>query len=130
MSFRHYVWLNSHELFNVRKILDRLGNTHANIVPYQVFRTKEGEFIIACGNDQQFQMLCDSIGLPKISQNPQFVKNKDRVTHREEITALLQHYFMIQPTKYWVERIHAVKVPVVMINVFTASIRRRADDLA
>lgn len=98
------------------KIPGRLGNAHANIVPYQVFRAKEGEFIIACGNDQQFQMLCHSIGLPELSQNPKFVKNKDRVTHREEITALLQQHFMTQPAKYWVERIHAVKVPVGMIN--------------
>nr|WP_168417928.1 CoA transferase [Acinetobacter towneri] len=87
-----------------------------NIVPYQVFKAKRGEFIIACGNDQQFQMLCDSIGLPELSQNPKFVKNKDRVTHREEITALLQQHFMTQPAQYWVERIHAVKVPVGMIN--------------
>ena len=98
------------------KIPRRLGNAHANIVPYQVFKAKEGEFIIACGNDQQFQMLCDRIGLPKISQNPKFVKNKDRVTHREEITAVLQQHFMTQPAKYWVERIHAAKVPVGMIN--------------
>ncbi|MEJ2900683.1 CaiB/BaiF CoA-transferase family protein [Acinetobacter sp. NS-4] len=98
------------------KIPGRLGNAHANIVPYQVFKAKECEFIIACGNDQQFQMLCDSIGLPELSQNPKFVKNKDRVTHREEITALLQQHFMTQPAQYWVERIHAVKVPVGMIN--------------
>lgn len=98
------------------KIPGRLGNAHANIVPYQVFKAKQGEFIIACGNDQQFQMLCDSIGLPELSQNPKFVKNKDRVTHREEITALLQQHFMTQPAQYWVERIHAVKVPVGMIN--------------
>ncbi|OTG57741.1 CoA transferase [Acinetobacter sp. ANC 3903] len=98
------------------KIPGRLGNAHANIVPYQVFKAKQGEFIIACGNDQQFQMLCDSIGLPELSQNPKFVKNKDRVTHREEITALLQQHFMTQPAQYWIERIHAVKVPVGMIN--------------
>ncbi|WP_168526512.1 CaiB/BaiF CoA-transferase family protein [Acinetobacter sp. A3] len=98
------------------KIPGRLGNAHVNIVPYQVFKAKRGEFIIACGNDQQFQMLCDSIGLPELSQNPKFVKNKDRVTHREEITALLQQHFMTQPAQYWVERIHAVKVPVGMIN--------------
>ncbi|MFH7767111.1 CaiB/BaiF CoA transferase family protein [Acinetobacter sp. BSP-28] len=98
------------------KIPGRLGNAHANIVPYQVFKAKQGEFIIACGNDQQFQMLCDSICLPELSQNPKFVKNMGRVTHREEITALLQQHFMTQPAKYWVERIHAVKVPVGMIN--------------
>ena len=98
------------------KVPGRLGNAHANIVPYQVFRAKEGEFIIACGNDQQFQMLCECIGLPELSENPKFSKNKGRVTYREEVTELLQQHFMAQPAKYWVERIHAVKVPVGMIN--------------
>lgn len=98
------------------KIPGRLGNAHANIVPYQVFKAKEGEFIIACGNDQQFKMLCESIGWPELSQNSKFAKNQGRVTHREEITELLQQHFMTQPAKYWVERIHAVQVPVGMIN--------------
>ena len=98
------------------KIPGRLGNAHANIVPYQVFKAMQGEFIIACGNDQQFQMLCNSIGLPELCQNPKFVKNEGRVNHREEITELLQQHFMTQPAKYWVERIQAVKVPVGMIN--------------
>lgn len=38
------------------KIPGRLGNAHANIVPYQVFKAKECEFIIACGNDQQLSL--------------------------------------------------------------------------
>ncbi|MFU9047784.1 CaiB/BaiF CoA transferase family protein [Acinetobacter tibetensis] len=98
------------------KIPGRLGNAHANIVPYQVFKAKEGEFIIACGNDQQFKMLCESIGLPELFQSSKFEKNKNRVAHREEVTELLQQHFMTQPAKYWVECIHAVKVPVGMIN--------------
>lgn len=98
------------------KVPERLGNAHANIVPYQVFKAQTGEFIIACGNDQQFKMLCQSIGLPELSENPKFAKNKGRVTHREEITALLQHHFMTQPAQNWVQRIHAVNVPVGMIN--------------
>ena len=32
----------------------RLGNAHPNIVPYQVFATSDGHFILACGNDSQF----------------------------------------------------------------------------
>ena len=42
----------------------RYGNAHANIVPYQVFKASDRDFIIACGNDTQFIQLCHSIGLP------------------------------------------------------------------
>ena len=98
------------------KVPGRFGNAHANIVPYQVFKAQEGEFIIACGNDQQFKALCESIGLSELCKDPKFEKNKGRVTHREEISAILQQHFMAQPAQAWVERIHAVKVPVGMIN--------------
>lgn len=46
------------------KVPQRYGNAHANIVPYQVFRAADRDFIIACGNDSQFVALCQSIGLP------------------------------------------------------------------
>ncbi|HLR71248.1 MAG TPA: CoA transferase, partial [Pseudogracilibacillus sp.] len=37
------------------KIPTLLGNAHANIVPYQTFVTKDGEMVIAVGNDSQFK---------------------------------------------------------------------------
>ena len=36
----------------------RMGNTHPNIVPYQVFQAADGPLVIACGNDGQFARLC------------------------------------------------------------------------
>ncbi|MEA2989292.1 MAG: hypothetical protein QOG83_2003, partial [Alphaproteobacteria bacterium] len=36
----------------------RIGNTHPNIVPYQVFPVADGHIIIATGNDSQYQKLC------------------------------------------------------------------------
>lgn len=94
----------------------RFGNAHANIVPYQVFKALEGEFIIACGNDQQFRALCEAIDLAELSDDPKFAQNRGRVTHREEITSILQQHFMTQSAQEWVNKIHAVKVPVGMIN--------------
>ena len=57
----------------------RSGNSHPNIVPYQTFKAKNTEFIIACGNDQQFQALCHAIELPQLLDNPKYVRNQDRV---------------------------------------------------
>lgn len=94
----------------------RFGNAHANIVPYQVFKAQQGEFIIACGNDGQFKALCDSIGLVGLDQDPRFQKNSSRVIHRADIIDILQQHFMTAPAQTWVEKIHAVKVPVGMIN--------------
>lgn len=98
------------------KIPGRFGNAHANIVPYQVFKARTGEFIIACGNDSQFGALCHSIGLAELAQDTRFIRNAGRVEHREVLTSILQQHFMQHEAQHWVNMIHAVNVPVGMIN--------------
>lgn len=94
----------------------RWGNAHANIVPYQTFKAKDKDFIIACGNDAQFKALCQAIGQAEWAAHPKFRLNQDRIAHRGELTTLMDQHFLTQSAQYWVERIHAVKVPVGMIN--------------
>ena len=94
----------------------RYGNAHANIVPYQVFRASDRDFIIACGNDSQFVALCDAIGLPALPKDPRFARNADRVSNREEIVAILSRHFLGGLADEWVGRIHPQGVPVGAIN--------------
>lgn len=94
----------------------RMGNKHPNIVPYQTFKAKDKEFIIACGNDKQFKDLCLAIGYPELLDNPKFLRNQDRVKYRDELIPVLAEFFLSQDAEEWVRRIHAVKVPVGVIN--------------
>lgn len=94
----------------------RQGNAHVNIVPYQVFTAKDMDFIIACGNDTQFVALCDAIGLSHLPVDPRFTKNADRVRNREAIVGILSEHFLTDTADNWVSKIHAVKVPVGVIN--------------
>lgn len=93
-----------------------MGNTHPNIVPYQTFRAKDKEFIVACGNDRQFRELCIAIDRKDLLGRSEFLTNQSRVKHRHELVGILSDYFLQENAQYWVERIHAVKVPVGMIN--------------
>jgi crotonobetainyl-CoA:carnitine CoA-transferase CaiB-like acyl-CoA transferase len=94
----------------------RYGNAHANIVPYQVFRASDRDFIIACGNDSQFMSLCDAIGLPDLSKDARFTRNSDRVIHREDIVRILSEHFMQDTADAWIDRIYPRGVPVGAIN--------------
>ena len=98
------------------KVPGRYGNAHANIVPYQVFKAADQDFIIACGNDKQFVALSNAIGLPDLPDDPRFTTNALRIKHRSEIGELLSAHFLSDNAKHWVEVIHAVKVPVGLIN--------------
>ncbi len=68
----------------------RMGNTHPNIVPYQVFEVKDGHFIAAVGNDQQFANFCKILGDPSLANDDRYATNPARVKHRDELTAKLQ----------------------------------------
>ena len=98
------------------KVPGRYGNAHANIVPYQVFKAADQDFIIACGNDKQFVALSNAIGLPELPNDPRFTTNALRIKYRTEIGELLSAHFLSNNAKHWVEAIHAVKVPVGLIN--------------
>ena len=67
----------------------RIGNAHANIVPYQVFPVADGHIIVATGNDNQYVKFCNVIGGPELAQNPAYKDNVGRLKHRDELVGKL-----------------------------------------
>ena len=94
----------------------RIGNLHPNIVPYQPFKSKDGEVIIACGNDNLFRKFCEVAGCPELAIDPRFSTNGKRVENRAEITALLQKIFIEKSTAEWLPLLEAAGVPNGPIN--------------
>lgn len=94
----------------------RYGNAHANIVPYQVFRASDQDFIIACGNDSQFVALCEAIGLAHLPEDPRFTRNAERVVNREAIIEILSAHFLQGRAEEWIGRVHPRGVPIGAIN--------------
>jgi crotonobetainyl-CoA:carnitine CoA-transferase CaiB-like acyl-CoA transferase len=77
------LWLLSYQLVGYLGSGDvpaREGSAFAQIAPYQVFATRDGELMIVAGNDKLFRGLCDVLGLPA---EERFASNPDRVQHRE-----------------------------------------------
>ncbi|MGN7929812.1 CaiB/BaiF CoA transferase family protein [Sphingopyxis sp. 22461] len=67
----------------------RMGNGHANVVPYQAFATADGQLVIAVGNDGQFRKLCVILGEPGWADDKRFVTNAARLANRAELIPLL-----------------------------------------
>lgn len=93
------------------KIPQALGNSHANIVPYQTFKTLDGEMVIAVGNDHQYRALCNVLGKPELGNDERFLTNPDRVKHRDIIVPLLQEVFLTETSNYWQEKCHENNIP-------------------
>lgn len=71
-------------------IPQRMGNSHPSLMPYEPFRTSDGEIIIAVGNDSQFRQLCQVLKVPHLADDERFVRNEDRVHNRIALKNILE----------------------------------------
>jgi crotonobetainyl-CoA:carnitine CoA-transferase CaiB-like acyl-CoA transferase len=94
----------------------RIGNTHPNLVPYQVFPVADGLIIIATGNDNQFIKLCGVLGEPELAQNPEYKDNKGRLAHRGELVGRLSDLSRGMKREELLEKLEAAGIPAGPIN--------------
>ncbi len=94
----------------------RLGNAHPNIVPYQTFKTADGDVILACGNDNLFRKFCEVANCRHLAADERFATNRKRVENRTELTSILNDIFSGRTTREWTEALEAAGVPNGPIN--------------
>jgi crotonobetainyl-CoA:carnitine CoA-transferase CaiB-like acyl-CoA transferase len=94
----------------------RIGNLHPSIVPYQPFRTRDGEVILACGNDNLYRRFCEAAGCAALADDARFASNGKRVENRVELTRLLEEIFARRSTREWLALLEAAGVPNGPIN--------------
>ena len=93
------------------KTPQRMGNAHVNIVPYQVFATKDGHIVVAVGNDGQFQRFCALAGDAALAQDPRYATNPARVERRDELVPILAAWMLKRTTAEWTALFEPNAVP-------------------
>jgi crotonobetainyl-CoA:carnitine CoA-transferase CaiB-like acyl-CoA transferase len=87
------------------------GTVFPMVAPYQVLPTRDGELMVAGGNDRLFVSLCRVLDVPELADDPRFRTNPDRVANRENLVALLSERLRERDTADWQERLRAAGVP-------------------
>jgi crotonobetainyl-CoA:carnitine CoA-transferase CaiB-like acyl-CoA transferase len=64
--------------------MHREGNHHHNICPYGSFTAKDGDIVITCGSDNQWNKFREGLGLPDL---PQWSRNDGRVEDKKAVIA-------------------------------------------
>ena len=59
------------------------GNSHPQLVPFDVFPTKDGQCAIAAPTDNHWKVLCETMGRPELVGDERTRTNGDRVAHAE-----------------------------------------------
>ena len=94
----------------------RVGNAHQNIVPYQVFEAADGHLILAVGNDMQFARFCEVAGRPELACDERYMRNADRVRHRDVLVPMLAEVMRTRTKQQWLTALDSAKVPCGAIN--------------
>jgi formyl-CoA transferase len=102
----------------------RFGNGHPSIVPYTTYPTRDGMMAVAVGNDAQFARFAEAVGHREWSQDARFIRNRDRVVHRDALDTLIADTLRADGAGAWIEKLQAVGVPCGRIN----TVARALDD--
>jgi crotonobetainyl-CoA:carnitine CoA-transferase CaiB-like acyl-CoA transferase len=88
-----------------------MGNDNFTAAPSGTFRARDGWINIAANKQEQWEALCDVVGVPELKTDPRFQKRDVRKKNRKALTPLLEAKLMERCTDEWVEKLNDVGVP-------------------
>ena len=89
----------------------RMGNRHPTIVPYEMFRASDGEFVVAVGNDELWRAFCRVASLDALASDPRFATNSARVKHYGALKPLVAERLRTRSRGEWIGALKAAGVP-------------------
>jgi len=88
-----------------------LGNDNMTAAPSGTFVTGDGYVNIAANQQDQWENVCDVLGVPELKADPRFQKREARKANRKALTPLLEEKLKERPTAYWVDALNKKGVP-------------------
>ena len=88
-----------------------MGNDNFTAAPSGTFVTADGAINIAANQQDQWEAVCDVLGVPELKTDPRFEKRDTRKANRRLLTPLLEARLATRPTGHWVEALNARGVP-------------------
>jgi len=97
-------------------IPERRGTAHPNIVPYQVFPTRDGHLMLTVGNDAQFGHCAEVLGLAGLAADARYATNAARVRNRDGLVETMRTAFLRKDSADWLSALSEAGVPCGPIN--------------
>ncbi|MBK9795739.1 MAG: CoA transferase [Holophagaceae bacterium] len=101
-----------------------MGNDNFTAAPSGTFRTQDGHINIAANKQEQWEAVCEVLGVPELKTDSRFQERDTRKKNRRELTPLLETRLTQQPTGFWVKELNAKDVPSGEILDLEAALRQ------
>jgi formyl-CoA transferase/CoA:oxalate CoA-transferase len=92
------------------------GAAHANIVPYQVFRCREGQVAVGVTNERIWGRFCEAMGRGEWKQDERYATNAKRNANRAGLLAELELEFLRSTAMEWEEALRRAEVPCAAVR--------------
>lgn len=111
--------LQTSEYFGSGRDPAPLGSAHPRNAPYRVFRSQDGYFGMAAGNNALWKAVCDTVSRPDLLADERFTSPTLRAKHQDALLVILEEEFAHADTATWLERFRAAGVPCAPINTYS-----------
>ena len=99
------------------KLPRRIGNRYASAYPYDSFKAKDGSFVIGCGNDKLFNLLCTRVlHREDLLTDPRFLNNALRCENHAALKVEIEKWSTTVTAEEAYDAINAAGVPTSPIN--------------
>jgi crotonobetainyl-CoA:carnitine CoA-transferase CaiB-like acyl-CoA transferase len=102
---------------------ERFGNHHANIVPYQTFKARDKEFVLAIASEKLWLDLCEVLQRDDWLRDPRYLNNAMRVKNRDALCKDMEKFFYTQTTEHWLKLFESAGIPAAPINTVKQAIQ-------
>jgi formyl-CoA transferase len=94
------------------------GSAHQAIAPYQAVRSADGWFTFGANTQGHWIRCCAIFGLERLTSDPRFVNNDDRMANRGALIAEIEAVTTTQSSAHWTERLNEAGIPAGPILTF------------
>ena len=99
------------DYFSSGQVPGPLGSAHRMTAPYQAFKCADGYITIGAANDRNFARLARVLSGHEWLTDARFVADHQRVTHREELAALIEEVTAAKPRAHWIGELEKAGIP-------------------
>lgn len=115
--------LQTSEYFGSGRDPVKLGSAHPRNAPYRVFRSRDGHFSMAAGNNALWRSVCKTVGREDLLADARFQTPTTRAQHQDALLEILEVEFAREDSATWLARFQAAGVPSAPINTYSQVLR-------